>query len=51
MLADDPSPIATATLRLLHSPALAQQVADAGHRLFLEQHTRPVLERILATQN
>jgi glycosyltransferase involved in cell wall biosynthesis len=51
MLADDPAPIATSTLRLLHSPTLAQQVADAGHRLFLEQHTRPLLERILATQN
>jgi polysaccharide biosynthesis protein PslH len=48
MLADDPAPFATATLRLLHGPALAQQVAEAGHRLFLEQHTLPVLERILA---
>jgi glycosyltransferase involved in cell wall biosynthesis len=48
MLADDPAPFATATLRLLHSPALAQQVAEAGHRLFLAQHTRPVLERMLA---
>ncbi|MFN8678550.1 MAG: glycosyltransferase family 4 protein [Thermomicrobiales bacterium] len=51
LLADDPAPFATATLRLLHSPALAQQVAEAGHRLFLEQHTRPVLERILAPAN
>lgn len=51
MLADDPAPFATATLRLLHSPVLAQQVADAGHAIFLEHHTRPVLERILATQN
>lgn len=51
MLADDAAPFSTATLRLLHSPALAQQVAEAGHRLFLDQHTRPVLERILATQN
>lgn len=50
MLADDPAPFATATLRLLHSPALAQQVADAGHAIFLQQHTRPVLERIFATQ-
>jgi glycosyltransferase involved in cell wall biosynthesis len=50
MLADDPAPFATATLRLLHSPALMQLVAEAGHRLFLEQHTRPVLEHILATQ-
>lgn len=51
MLADDPAPFATATVRLLHSPALAQQVAEAGHQRFLEQHTRPALERILATQN
>jgi glycosyltransferase involved in cell wall biosynthesis len=51
MVADDPAPFATATLRLLHGPALAQQVADAGQRYFLEQHTRPVLERILAPEN
>jgi glycosyltransferase involved in cell wall biosynthesis len=51
MLADDPAPFATATLRLLHTPVLAQQVAEAGYRLFLEQHTLPVLERMLATQN
>ena len=48
MLADDPAPFATFTLRLLHSPALARQMAEAGHRRFLEQHTHPVLERILA---
>jgi glycosyltransferase involved in cell wall biosynthesis len=51
MLADDPAPFATATLRLLHSPLLAQRVAEAGHRLFLEQHTYPALESMLATQN
>ncbi len=51
MLADDPAPFATATLRLLHGPALAQQVAEAGHSLFLAQHTRPVQERILAPQH
>ena len=50
MLADDPAPFATFTLRLLHSPALARQMAEAGHRRFLEQHTQPVLERILAPQ-
>lgn len=48
LLADDATPFATATLRLLHSPALAEEVAHTGHRHFLEQHTRPVLERIVA---
>jgi glycosyltransferase involved in cell wall biosynthesis len=48
MLADDPAPFATATLRLLHGPDLAQQMVEAGQRYFLEQHTLPVLERILA---
>jgi glycosyltransferase involved in cell wall biosynthesis len=51
MVADDTAPFATATLRLLHSPALAQEMAEAGHRCFLERHTRPVLARSLATQN
>lgn len=50
MLADDPAPFATATQRLLHSPNLAQQVAEAGQRTFMEHHTRSVLERIVATQ-
>ena len=48
MLADDPAPFATATLRLLHGPALAQQVAEAGQRYILDQHTHPVAEHILA---
>lgn len=48
LLADDPAPFATATLRLLHGPGLAQQVAEAGQRYFLEHHTRPALERIIA---
>lgn len=51
MLADDPAPFATATLRLLHGPALAQQVAEAGQRFFLAEHTQQVLERILAPQD
>lgn len=51
LLADDPAPFATATLRLLHGPAVAQQVAEAGRRYFVEQHTRLVLERILAPEH
>ena len=48
MLADDPAPFATATLRLLHGPALALQVAEAGRGLCQDRHTHAALERILA---
>lgn len=51
MLADDPAPFATATLRLLHDPALSQAMAEAGQRYFLDHHTRLALDRIFAPGN
>lgn len=48
LIADEPAPFATATLRLLHDRALAEQMADEAYALFAQDYAAPLLDTILA---
>jgi glycosyltransferase involved in cell wall biosynthesis len=47
-IADDPGPFATACLRLLHDPELAERMADAAFDLFSRDYSAGRLARIVA---
>lgn len=48
LIADEPAPFATATLRLLHDRALAEEMADEAYALFAQSYAAPQLDAILA---